>query len=88
MYVDDNFEKWYENISNKFKEELIQLEEVVKKEKEDNRYRFKISIVIFLIITIMLTFFRSSIRYNEYYWSNYYAWNFISTTYISSCNIN
>ena len=61
MYVDDNFEKWYENISNKFKEELIQLEEVVKKEKENNKYRFKISIVIFLIITIMLTFFRSSI---------------------------
>ena len=61
MYVDDNFEKWYENISNKFKEELIQLEEVVKKEKENNKYRFKISIVIFLIITIMLTFFRFSI---------------------------
>ena len=61
MYIDDNFEKWYENISNKFKEELIQLEEVVKKEKENNKYRFKISIVIFLVITIMLTFFRSSI---------------------------
>lgn len=57
MYVDDNFEKWYENISNKFKEELIQLEEVVKKEKENNKYRFKISIVIFLIITIILIFF-------------------------------
>lgn len=50
MYEDDNFEKWYENISNKFKEELIQLEETVKKEKENNRYRFKISIVIFIII--------------------------------------
>ena len=61
MYVDDNFENWYENISNKFKEELIQLEEVVKKEKENNRYRFKISIVIFLIVTIMLIFFRFSI---------------------------
>lgn len=54
MYMEDNFENWYENISNKFKEELIKLEEIVKEEKENNRYKFNISIVIFLITTMML----------------------------------
>ena len=50
MYRDDNFEKWYENISNKFKEELIELEEISKKEKERNISRFKKSILILLVI--------------------------------------
>lgn len=50
MYVDDIFEKWYENISNKFKEELIELEEISKKEKERNISRFKKSILILLVI--------------------------------------
>lgn len=50
MYIDDSFEKWYENISNKFKEELIELEEISKKEKERNISRFKKSILILLVI--------------------------------------
>ena len=56
MYIDDNFEKWYENISNKFKEELIQLEETIKKEKENNKYIIKTIISLSFIITIILIF--------------------------------
>lgn len=61
MYIDDNFEKWYENISNKFKEELIQLEETIKKEKENNKYIIKTIISLSFIITIILIFSRTCI---------------------------
>lgn len=56
MYKDDDFEKWYEKILNKFNEELLQLKEIIAEENKNNLHRFKKSMLTCLLLTVILVF--------------------------------